>query len=453
MAVQLTPELASQRKRWVFTLNNYEEGRNYREHLAKEEHKIRRAVFGYERGAEFGTRHIQGYLELDRTYRIAHVKRILPTAHWEGAKRCAAANYDYCTKSGHFEVIGDFSQENLVNGKRPASVAIVLRGLLSKKIKPQIVASKEYADRHLYFDKAAAYIEEIQLLNTLFQKWQSKKLYLWQYQVLRMIKEQNERQVLWIVDRAGNNGKSFLSSYLNILYGYLLFDGLVSTRDIGALITASACGYCFDVSRSSLASFNYGCLESVKNGFVVSGKYRGTTRRFEIKPVVVFANNYPDLTQLSEDRWCVHTLGEGQLSDLRKEAVVSPSEIFPFEKPPSPPDLSEEFNLREYLEDHLPPLQHDQVCQRQRRPIIHTSQVPGRSRIGDESNTTLPSQAPPQLVSQDLSYVPPQLDRERRTANVGIAIRTPPTQQEVVPVAENKPMRPRICPLHPDLGM
>ena len=79
--------------------------------------------------------------------------------------------------------------------------------------------------------------------------------------------------------------------------------------------------------------------------------------------------------------------------------------------------------------------------------------MPGRSRIGDGSNTTLPSQATPQLVSQDLSYVPPQLDRERRTANVGIAIRTPPTQQEVVPVAENEPMRPRICPLHPDLGM
>ena len=68
----------SQQNRWVFTLkffNNYDENVNWREHLAKEKHKIKRAVFCYERGAETGTRHIQGYVELVRSYRLSHVKR------------------------------------------------------------------------------------------------------------------------------------------------------------------------------------------------------------------------------------------------------------------------------------------------------------------------------------------------------------------------------------------
>ena len=92
MTAEGTPQQSSQRSRWVFTLNNYDEKTNYREHLLKDEFKIRRAVFGYERGPQTGTKHIQGYLELDRSCRIVHIKRISPTAYWEVATRRALSN-------------------------------------------------------------------------------------------------------------------------------------------------------------------------------------------------------------------------------------------------------------------------------------------------------------------------------------------------------------------------
>ena len=227
-------------------------------------------------------------------------------------------------------MIGDFLRENMANVRRPASVPLILRGLLDSTTKPQVMVSKEYSDRHQYFDKALSYIQGVKLASDLYQKWKVKQLYIWQYQVLKMAKEQNERQVLWIINQTGNNGKTFLASYMNILYGFDLFDGLVNTRDIGFIMKSSASGYCFDVSRSSIASFDYCCLENIKNGFIVSGKYRGTTRRLEVKPVVVFANDTPDRRQLSDDRWKICTLGEGELSDLTKDAVVSPSAIFSF---------------------------------------------------------------------------------------------------------------------------
>ena len=452
MTAEGTPQQSSQRSRWVFTLNNYDENTNYKEHLLKDEFKIRRAVFGYERGPQTGTKHIQGYLELDRSYRIVHVKRIFPTAYWEAATRSALSNYEYCTKSGRYEVIGDFLRENMANVRRPASVPLILRGLLDSTTKPQVMVSKEYSDRHQYFDKALSYIQGVKVASDLYQKWKVKKLYIWQYQVLKMAKEQNERQVLWIIDQTGNNGKTFLASYMNILYGFDLFDGLVNTRDIGFIMKSSASGYCFDVSRSSIASFDYCCLENIKNGFIVSGKYRGTTRRLEVKPVVVFANDTPDRRQLSDDRWKICTLGEGELSDLTKDAVVSPSAIFPFEEPPTPPDLSEGFDLREYLETRLPPLLRHQEPQRP-QPNIHSSQIPERSRIGE---TNLPPQQQSSVLplSQDLRSSPPRSARQNQTAYRGIVMRTPPTPSSPpVLVDETEPMRPIICPLHPNLGM
>ena len=189
----------------------------------------------------------------------------------------------------------------------------------------------------------------------------------------------------------------------------------VTTRDIATLVKSYVKRFCFDVSRSSIPSFDYGCLECIKNGYVVSGKYRGVVKMFEIKPAVVFANSLSKMIELSQDRWDVKILGIGELSDLSKDAVVSPAEIYPScePSPPPPPDLSEGFNLRQYLEANLPP-----ACE----PTIHSSQAPGPSRIGEP--------LPDSNCRQDESIVNvskttvPMPPTENTTANFGIIIRT-----------------------------
>ena len=61
-------------------------------------------------------------------------------------------------------------------------------------------------------------------------------------------------------------------------------------------------GICFDVSRASRNYFNYSTLESVKNGYLVSGEYFGKVCRFPVDAVVVSANCYPNSGLLSQDR-------------------------------------------------------------------------------------------------------------------------------------------------------
>lgn len=90
----------------------------------------------------------------------------------------------------------------------------------------------------------------------------------------------------------------------------------------------------------------------IKNGLLVSGKYRGQVKCLGSPKVAVFSNTYPDMINLSRDRWQVVWLGEGEYGDLRKNAIISPGEIYPFATPPPMPDLSEDFNLVDFLTQH-----------------------------------------------------------------------------------------------------
>ena len=65
--------------------------------------------------------------------------------------------------------------------------------------------------------------------------------------------------------------------------------------------------------------------------------------------VVVFANEYPNYSELSSDRWQTATLGEGSLSNLSMTPCFTPNE-FPFISPPDMPNLSENFDFRAYID-------------------------------------------------------------------------------------------------------
>ena len=123
-----------QRSRWVYTINNYERDLNVRGQLSNTDFKVKRSVWGYEVGDD-GTRHIQGYVEISRSVRLCFVKRIFPTAHWDAARKGALENFDYCTKGGNFDCIGDFSdlfRNTRGNRTMPASVPLMLRGLMDR---------------------------------------------------------------------------------------------------------------------------------------------------------------------------------------------------------------------------------------------------------------------------------------------------------------------------------
>ena len=120
--------------RWCFTLNNYVETPNhYKVHFSNEAFQIKRAVWGKEVAPNTRTKHLQGYLEMRRSFRLAYMKTILPTAHFEKAIRSGLINFKYCIKDGDYEVLGDWSKELGQQNSSPATPGMVVYGLLSNQ--------------------------------------------------------------------------------------------------------------------------------------------------------------------------------------------------------------------------------------------------------------------------------------------------------------------------------
>lgn len=58
-----------------------------------------------------------------------------------------------------------------------------------------------------------------------------------------------------------------------------------------------------DVARTNMERFNYQALEQIKNGIFFCGKYESKMVVMNIPHVVVFANEPPEQSSLSADRW------------------------------------------------------------------------------------------------------------------------------------------------------
>lgn len=74
--------------KWTFTVNNYTEN-----DIAKlKRFEVSYITIGKEVG-ENGTNHLQGFVIWQRNYRLAGLKKLVPTAHWEPAVMSDAMNY------------------------------------------------------------------------------------------------------------------------------------------------------------------------------------------------------------------------------------------------------------------------------------------------------------------------------------------------------------------------
>ena len=142
----------------------------------------------------------------------------------------------------------------------------------------------------------------------------------WQKEVLNFIDKPSERIVYWIVGDKGNEGKTFLQNYIRHLYGsrrvlhseanakkadiaYLLSNEMLTCRDI----------FLFNLLRSDYG-VAYGILENIKDGFLISSKYRSKFVKIKTpNTVIVFSTSLPDCTQLSKDRWKIYKISGDEL--------------------------------------------------------------------------------------------------------------------------------------------
>lgn len=128
----------------------------------------------------------------------------------------------------------------------------------------------------------------------------------WAKQVIDIITaEPDKRKIYWFWESQGGIGKTKLCKHIWANYeGVVLLGG--KRGDV--LMKVARHGNCriaiYDVPRCIGEWIDYGALEAVKNACVISGKYEGAEWISDINPhVIVFANQEPDYTKMSTDRW------------------------------------------------------------------------------------------------------------------------------------------------------
>lgn len=250
-----TPSRNTNRCRaWCFTWNNYASSdvKYLLEKLSSAKY-----LFGEETGTA-GTPHLQGVVRFANARTFDQCKKIFKNNHIE---KCSNwnASLNYCSKDGQ-----------------------TYTNITSKMSRNERLLK-------LYDDVV----------------WKD-----WQQQIIDIVDTQpNSRTVNWFWESNGNVGKSFLAKYLYLKYGAIIADGKKDNvfnqvkiyleghprMDIKLVI--------LDIPRYNLGYENYGVLEKLKDGLIYSGKYEGGVCVFNAPHVVVFANQPPDETRFSEDRW------------------------------------------------------------------------------------------------------------------------------------------------------
>jgi len=239
-------------KRWSFTYNNYEESDIELIIGCLEIHSAK-YIIGREVG-EQGTPHLQCYIEFPKRVRP---KGLLPLfqGHWEKCKGTRTDNTNYCSKDGNFET-------------------------------------------NMTIDKPVSILKETDM-------------YKWQKELLSSLKESpNNRAIYWYWEKVGNVGKTAFAKFMAVKFACICVGGKGNDIFCGINKYKEKEGHyplivIVDCPRDRLEYMNYGAIEQVKNGLVFSGKYESTMMVFNSPHVVIFANDEPDRSMYSDDRWII----------------------------------------------------------------------------------------------------------------------------------------------------
>lgn len=297
--------MAEQGRRWCFTVNNYSDG----DIEVFNSLKVRSIIVGKEVG-DSGTPHLQGFIKFTAQKRLAAVKKISPTAHWEIAKGTDVQNLDYCSKEEVIIKKGQFSSGSKGGGCSSMAAALDIADKewrdLTKEEKCVYLKHEKAINRYKQLNSQ----EEMKKKN--YEIYSKAVLKPWQEKILKYVDTQpHPRKVLWYVDEIGNWGKTWLSNYLVAMKDAIVFSNGKS-GDIAYAYRNNKI-VIFDFSRSQENFINYGVIEDIKNGRIFSGKYESCSKVFDIPHVICFSNFNPDTTKLSKDRWNIHKRKELKL--------------------------------------------------------------------------------------------------------------------------------------------
>lgn len=295
---------AVQSTRWVFTINNpTDEDRNHVAELGV--HQLRKyLIVGRETG-ESGTPHLQGFVVFTRGLTRTRVSRLLPRAHLEPARGTSAQAADYCKKDGDFDEYGECP---LQSGANNVLDDLYSWGEAFITEHGRAPTSPEIARNH-----PTAYLRYPRVVR-LFQaqeppvEIQTGTPNEWQQELEELLEgEASPRSVMFFVDPEGGNGKTwFQQYYLTKFPDRTQVMSIGKRDDLAHYIDPLKTHFFFNVPRHGMEYLQYTILEQLKDRMVFSPKYNSKTKILRHIPhVVVFCNEEPDMTKMTDDRYVV----------------------------------------------------------------------------------------------------------------------------------------------------
>jgi transposase-like protein len=249
-------------------------------------------IFSYELGKSGERPHIQGYIEGLKEFRPSELK-LNKTIHWEKSK----------IKKKN--LIREFNTKYICKEYGPTWVDM----------------RKVFKDKIRFNDNWEEYVLKVLKKyypcnpNSNIKILDEDKLYDWEKEIVSIVTDDpHERLIYWYWSTNGNVGKSTFCKYLVIKHNALILSG--NAKDMKYAVMEYKKNndlypelIVLDIARdTNVNKLCYSGFEEVKNGLFFSGKYEsgmvvGNTPHF-----IVFSNNEPIYSKMSQDRWKVTEL-------------------------------------------------------------------------------------------------------------------------------------------------
>ena len=152
----------------------------------------------------------------------------------------------------------------------------------------------------------------------------------WQQSLLEHMKP-SDREIIWVIGKKGNEGKTWFQKYMESKYGWSKIICGINLKMKGgsicqllrkrSLLTTDI--FLFDVGKAKTEEgINYDVLESIKNGWITADKYNSEQFRCHTpNTVVVFSNEKPDIKEAVKDRWKILQIKGGDLIDISQRCT------------------------------------------------------------------------------------------------------------------------------------
>nr|WAE42357.1 MAG: replication associated protein [Cressdnaviricota sp.] len=131
--------------------------------------------------------------------------------------------------------------------------------------------------------------------------------YKWQTDLLFKLQEQpDDRTINWYWETEGHVGKSVLRRY-NIIVNNATQVQKGKFSDIMNLVFETNMDECrcimFDLPKENGNHISYSAIEALKDGCITNTKYETGVAYFNPPHIVIFANEPPDTSKMTGDRW------------------------------------------------------------------------------------------------------------------------------------------------------